>query len=133
MDGVYDVLKLQEEAVTDTGFVCASDSELIFTTERPVIAWLLLGSLKALTKILYGIDVSITIEPVEGDFKRYRYFFTQKHDDESSEEEEDEDIAASKAIVSTAADLKMSPATFCKAFPWHFIMNENLELVQMGL
>lgn len=96
-----------------------------------MIAWLLLGSLKALTKILYGIDVSITIEPVEGDFKRYRYFFTQKHEEESSEEEEEE-VIASKVIPSTVADLKMSPATFCKAFPWHFIMNENLELVQMG-
>lgn len=132
LDGVYDVLKLQEEDVTDTGFVCAGEGELIFTSERPVIAWLLLGSLKALTKILYGIDVSITIEPVEGDFKRYRYFFTQKHEEESSEEEEDEELIASKAIASTVADLKMSPATFCKAFPWHFIMNENLELVQMG-
>lgn len=132
LDGVYDVLKLQEEDVTDTGFVCAGEGELIFTSERPVIAWLLLGSLKALTKILYGIDVSITIEPVEGDFKRYRYFFTQKHEEESSEEEEEEELIASKAVASTVADLKMSPATFCKAFPWHFIMNENLELVQMG-
>ncbi|KAJ6637103.1 Head-specific guanylate cyclase, partial [Pseudolycoriella hygida] len=131
LDGVYDVLKLQEEDVTDTGFVCAGEGELIFTSERPVIAWLLLGSLKALTKTLYGIDVSITIEPVVGEPKMYRYFFTQKHEQESSEEEEDEEII-NKVVPSTVADLKMSPATFCKAFPWHFIMNESLELVQMG-
>ena len=135
LDGVYDVLKLQEEDVSDTGFVCAGEGELIFTSERPVIAWLLLGSLKALTKMLYDVDVSIVIEPVEGDCKRYRYLFRTASDDSSSEDEERETIAtdASRKIVSTMApDLKMNPTTFCKAFPWHFIMNENLELVQMG-
>lgn len=51
--------------MTDTGFVCAGEGELIFTSERPVIAWLLLGSLKALTRMLYKVDVNIKIEPVE--------------------------------------------------------------------
>lgn len=129
LDGVYDVLKFQErdDAVADTadhtGFVCAGPGELIFTTERPVIAWLLLGSMKALTRILYNIDVSIVIEPVEGDSKRYRYLFHLPDDDIKS---------INKTVLSTVADLKISPSTFCKAFPWHFIMNNNLELLQMG-
>lgn len=146
LDGVYDVLKLQEEDVTDTGFVCAGEGELIFTSERPVIAWLLLGSLKALTKQLYDVDVSIVIEPVEGTSKRYRYLFTLpseepssgdeevEEEEEEEEEDEDEDSVETNKIVppGIVPDLKMTPATFCKAFPWHFIMNENLELVQMG-
>lgn len=138
LDGVYDVLKLQEEDNTDIGFVCAGEGELIFTSERPVIAWLLLGSLKALCKILYDIDVSITIEPVEGDAKRYRYLFTLPTDETSSSDEDEEDDAVSQtgkttAAVSAIPDLKMTPATFCKAFPWHFVINENLELIQMGM
>lgn len=137
LDGVYDVLKLQEEDISDTGFVCAGEGELIFTSERPVIAWLLLGSLKALTKQLYDIDVSIVIEPVEGTSKRYRYLFTLPSEEPSSEEDEDEEedsIETNKTVPpGIVPDLKMTPATFCKAFPWHFIMNENLELVQMGI
>lgn len=127
LDGVHDVLKLQEQDGTDTDFICAGEGELIFTTERPVIAWLLLGSLKALTRILYNVDVSVVIEPIEGDSKCYRYLFT--HPDDVAEEDEDETV---KPLSSNLADLKMNPATFCKAFPWHFFMNENLELVQMG-
>lgn len=130
LEGVHDVLKLQEDGQTDTDFICADEGELIFTTERPVIAWLLLGSLKALTRILYNIDASIIIEPIEGDSKCYRYLFTlpdQKKDTMRIPERE-EDIVASI----TATDLKMSPATFCKAFPWHFIMNSDLEIIQMG-
>lgn len=132
LDGVYDVLKLKDEDDTDTGFVCAGEGELIFTSERPVIAWLLLGSMKALTKMLYDVDVSIVIEPVEGDPRRYRYLFTQPAADEIKRElvEGLEDVA--EEVATAKPDLKMNPATFCKAFPWHFVMNENLELVQIG-
>ncbi|XP_037947861.1 head-specific guanylate cyclase-like [Teleopsis dalmanni] len=129
LDGVYDVLKLQEEDVTDTGFVCAGDGELIFTSERPVIAWLLLGSLKALTKMLYNVQVNIKIEPVESDARRYRYLFSTGRESLKSNELIK---AEPRNNSSNAADMSMNSGTFCKAFPWHFIMNENLELVQLG-
>lgn len=128
LDGVHDVLKLQDESVNDTDFICADEGELIFTTERPVIAWILLGSLKALTRILYDVDASIVIEPIENDSKCYRYLFTL-HDDESIQPKVKE---TPSPVVSKTADLKMNPQTFCKAFPWHFIMNDDLELIQMG-
>lgn len=131
LEGVHDVLKLQEDGQTDTDFICADEGELIFTTERPVIAWLLLGSLKALTRILYDIDASIVIEPIEGDPKCYRYLFTLPGQDKLKATEVEHDIAAPLTSI-TATDLKMSPTTFCKAFPWHFIMNEELEMIQMG-
>lgn len=153
LDGVYDVLKLRDAdaAAEDdlailgeeggpesapavrhledgTGFVCAAAGELIFTTQRPVVAWLLLGSLKALSKALYGVDVSIVVEPVEGDPNCYRYLFTSEEETQKAAEAARRDVRA----ATMAPDLKMSPVTFCKAFPWHFIMNRKLELVQMG-
>lgn len=128
LEGVHDVLKLQEDGCTDTDFICADEGELIFTAERPVIAWLLLGSLKALTRILYNIDASITIEPIEGDPKCYRYLFLLP----DSELEKAAAIELEAMPKDTATDLKMNPTTFCKAFPWHFIMNEQLDIVQMG-
>ncbi|XP_039490061.1 head-specific guanylate cyclase [Drosophila santomea] len=139
LDGVYDVLKLQEEDVTDTGFVCAGEGELIFTSERPVIAWLLLGSLKALTRMLYKVDVNIKIEPVEGDARRYRYLFSLVKDN-SQTMLMGRPTSVSKTIPETvqrsnssnASDLQMNSSSFCKMFPWHFIMNEQLELVQLG-
>lgn len=114
--------------------MCAGEGELIFTSERPVIAWLLLGSLKALTRILYEVNVNIKIEPVEGDNRRYRYLFKMANEPSAVEEKEPESkLAGQRNISASAADLKMNSTTFCKAFPWHFIMNENLELVQLGI
>ncbi|XP_075149054.1 guanylate cyclase 1 soluble subunit alpha 2 [Haematobia irritans] len=136
LDGVYDVLKFQEEEdSSDTGFVCAGDGELIFTSERPVIAWLLLGSLKALTRILFKVQVNIKIEPVEGDNRRYRYLFSlakDGHAKETTVATKTDDLPAQRSNSTNAADLAMNSSTFCKAFPWHFIMNEDLELVQLG-
>lgn len=140
LDGVYDVLKLQDEAESATGFVCAGEGELIFTAEKPVVAWLLLGSLKALTRMLYNVNVNIKIEPVEGESRRYRYFFSLAPSTEATSVVEEilkENVEENQQRLhpkssSNAADLCMSSQTFCKAFPWHFIMNENLELVQLG-
>lgn len=139
LDGVYDVLKLQEEDESATGFVCAGEGELIFTAEKPVVAWLLLGSLKALTRMLYNVNVNIKIEPVERESRRYRYFFSLASSSESTSVEEEtlkESVVEHHRLhpkpSSDAADLCMSSQTFCKAFPWHFIMNEKLELVQLG-
>lgn len=135
LDGVYDVLKLQEEESTDTDFVCAAEGELIFTSERPVIAWLLLGSLKALINSLYGINASVTIQPVEGDLKRYRYLFSVTDENVSATVKTVEQAVSKypqRSISNYPNDLIMGAATFCKAFPWHFVIDENLNLVQLG-
>lgn len=133
LESVHDVLKAHNEGVTDTDFICAGDGELIFTSERPVIAWLLLGSLKALIKILYEVDASIVIEPIEGDTKCYRYLFTLPEQPKTAKEEVGiEPQPGPSSIESTAVDYKMNPISFCRAFPWHFIMNKDLEIIQMG-
>ena len=116
--------------------MCAGDGELIFTSERPVIAWLLLGSLKALTRMLYNVNVHIKIEPVEGDSRRYRYLFTIADETVATTPVDVEPVILEskmhRGISTNAEDLKIDMITFCKQFPWHFIMNENLELVQLG-
>lgn len=127
LDGVYDVLKLQEEDLSDTGFICAGEGELIFITERPVIAWLLLGSLKALCKTLYNAEPKIEMEPTDGEAQQYRYLFTGLERQKSPVP-----TILQRTASPLSADLKMSNTTFCKAFPWHFIMNEELEFLQLG-
>lgn len=126
LDGVYDVLKLQEEDLTETGFVCSGEGELIFTSERPVIALLLLGSLQALCKTLYNAEPKIDMESIEGEVQRYRYLFT------GLERQRKTPVSPGRTTSPLSADLKMSNTTFCKAFPWHFFMNEELEFVQLG-
>jgi guanylate cyclase soluble subunit alpha len=127
LDGVYDVLKLQEEDLTDTGFVCASENELIFSSDRIAVAYLLLGSLQHLSKMLYKTECSIQMEPIEGSVQRFRFLF--KIDDA----EKVQPTIVPRSVSSNPSDLQMTNSTFCQMFPWHFIMDENLDLLQIGI
>lgn len=53
----------------------------------------------------------------------------QKSKDENSEQSEASAIATSTKVT----DLKIGVASFCKAFPWHFVTDKRLELVQLGM
>lgn len=85
--------------------------------------------------MLYNVHVNIKIEPVEGDSRRYRYLFSVVHEPSTVRRNELTklpDLPVQRSNSINAADLSIDMSTFCKAFPWHFIMNENLELVQLG-
>lgn len=80
LDGVHDVLKYQEhvhEFDQDTeAFVCTVTSEdniqLDFTTDRPAVAYLLVGSLKAIAKILYTTQAEVTVSQNQQDARHFR-------------------------------------------------------------
>ncbi|KAH0999967.1 hypothetical protein HUJ04_008200 [Dendroctonus ponderosae] len=83
LDGVHDVLKYQENSndedhpESEAAFICNalddSHLHLDFTTERPAVAYLLVGSLKAVAKILYFTDVEITMTRSSDDKRHFRY------------------------------------------------------------
>lgn len=79
LDGVHDVLKYQEdaeEADHEAAFICTTCEDYIlldFTTERPSVAYLLVGSLRALGRILYNTEVEITIAHSSEDSRNFRY------------------------------------------------------------
>lgn len=129
LDGVYDVLKLQEEDVTDTGFVCASENELIFTSDRIAVAYLLLGILQNLSRKLFGVECSISMEQIEGPVQKFRYLI-KIEENESPQNLQPEVVH--RTVSTNANDLQMNNSSFCNMFPWHFIIDENLDLLQIG-
>ncbi|XP_049826042.1 head-specific guanylate cyclase [Aethina tumida] len=135
LDGVHDVLKYQEsqsDVQESETFSCTATSydnlQLDFTTERPAIAYLLAGSLKAIAKILYDTDAEITVTREESDGIHYSYKIERTY---TSIDYFDQDQDC-KTYSDNVSDLRMGVATFCKAFPWHFIIDKKMELVQLG-
>lgn len=66
-----------------------------------------------------------------------RFTITPYKDEE--EDSDESDIVTAPPVISraprqssSACDLQMGVASFCKAFPWHFVMDRRLELVQLG-
>lgn len=87
LDGVHDVLKYQEgshEVDHETeAFICTTSDEslrLDFTTERPAVAYLLVGSLKAIARQLYftSADVAVTQNPQDSrHFRQVSFYFAE--------------------------------------------------------
>ena len=42
-------------------------------------------------------------------------------------------VTYSCPLSHNATDLQMGMASFCKAFPWHLVVDRNLDVVQLGM
>ena len=68
----------------------------------------------------------------------HRYRITPEHYSQQlmpEIDDDDFDVVAPQIhpLSLEAADLRMGVASFCKAFPWHFVVDRQLELVQLGV
>nr|CAD7424003.1 unnamed protein product [Timema monikensis] len=134
LDGVHDVLQDEAPRGSENGaaFVCAASSsgtiQLHFATEKRAVALLLVGSLRSIARLLYGTQTSINV--VDGEQpNKYRYLIEPSV---PSTESCSDNLGDVPTLSTHAGDLKMGMASFCKAFPWHFIVDRRLEMVQLG-
>ncbi|XP_066257078.1 head-specific guanylate cyclase [Euwallacea similis] len=139
LDGVHDVLKYQQNTSdgdhpeTEAAFVCNAVDDfnlhLDFTTERPPVAYLLAGSLKALAKKLYSTEVEITMTQNFDDKRHFRYHIHKLHLSLGNGTLHRE---GTRKFSGEIDSLPVGIRTFCRAFPWHFVIDRKLELVQLG-
>ncbi|XP_026330207.1 head-specific guanylate cyclase [Hyposmocoma kahamanoa] len=143
LDSVHDVLHDQDDAQKDetveyeAAFVCSTSQEgkieLHLTTESEPVAYMLVGSLRAIANKLYDTRANIRLMSYTNDPRRFRYEINATQCQKSKEENcEAFSEAVSVASSSNVTDLRIGVASFCKAFPWHFVTDRRLELVQLG-
>ncbi|KAJ8720755.1 hypothetical protein PYW08_006220 [Mythimna loreyi] len=143
LDSVHDVLHDQDDVQKDetmeyeANFVCTTSQEgkiqLHLTTESEPVAYILVGSLKSIARLLYDTQTDIRLTSYTNDPRRFKYEINavplhQKSKDSDCELSEASSIATSTKVT----DLRIGVASFCKAFPWHFVTDKRLELVQLG-
>ncbi|XP_072756824.1 guanylate cyclase 1 soluble subunit alpha 2 [Anoplolepis gracilipes] len=139
LDGVNDVVQHQSGSDTEAEFVCIATPEALelhFTTDHPSIAYLLVGSLKGIARQFYNdkADVYILPDPYNTKFFRYRITPERYSSEQLDADVDNYDVSSAFRPLSTeATDLRMGVASFCKAFPWHFVVDRQLELVQLGV
>ncbi|XP_046432246.1 head-specific guanylate cyclase isoform X2 [Neodiprion fabricii] len=148
LDGVNDVVQHQSGSENEAEFVCTDNRgalELHFTTEHPPVAYLLVGSLKGIARQFYNDKADVRVLPDAYNSKFFRYRITPERyektagnepddEEEDEEEEDDRDVVSGgfEPLSKHASDLMVGVTSFCKAFPWHFVVDRRLELVQLG-
>ncbi|KAL0125997.1 hypothetical protein PUN28_004814 [Cardiocondyla obscurior] len=138
LDGVNDVVQHQSGSDAEAEFVCIATPEALelhFTTDHPSIAYLLVGSLKGIARQFYNDKADVYILPDPYNTKFFRYRITPERYSEQLGADDDSDLVSStfRPLSTEATDLRMGVASFCKAFPWHFVVDRQLELVQLGV
>ncbi|XP_076621195.1 guanylate cyclase 1 soluble subunit alpha 2 isoform X1 [Colletes latitarsis] len=141
LDGVNDVVQHQSGSEAEAEFVCIATPEAIelhFTTDHPSVAHLLVGSLKGIARQFYNDNANVYIQPDPYNTKFFRYCIIPErysgHLLVDSEIDNLDTIATPFRPLSTeASDLRMGVGSFCKAFPWHFVVDRQFELVQLGV
>ncbi|XP_076274488.1 guanylate cyclase 1 soluble subunit alpha 2 isoform X2 [Rhynchophorus ferrugineus] len=139
LDGVHDVLKYQEDIndgehpETEAAFVCnASDDTdlyLEFTTEKSAVGHLLVGSLKSIARILYTDRIEVVTSRCWEAKGQFKYHIRRMDSDSRNGTDR---VTSPLGDSPTSDSLPMSISTFCRAFPWHFVIDRRLELVQLG-
>ncbi|XP_075235002.1 guanylate cyclase 1 soluble subunit alpha 2 [Lycorma delicatula] len=135
LDGVLDVIQGQDnDHQVTSAFVCGAPGtgslELRLTTERIPVAYLLRGALKAVANVFYQTNATIIFQPDLHDPKQFRYQISTKDDED--EADVITPLQQPASLSTLAVDLRIGVATFCKAFPWHFIIDRKLEIAQLG-
>ncbi|KAL6256937.1 hypothetical protein P5V15_011872 [Pogonomyrmex californicus] len=138
LDGVNDVVQHQSGSDTEAEFVCIATPEALelhFTTDHPSIAYLLVGSLKGIARQFYNDKADVYILPDPYNTKFFRYRITPERYSGQLDVDDDYDVVSPtfRPLSTKATDLRMGVASFCKAFPWHFVVDRQLELVQLGV
>ena len=142
LDGVNDVVQHQSGSEAEAEFVCIATPEAIelhFTTDHPSIAYLLVGSLKGIARQFYNDNANVYILPDPYNTKFFRYRITPERYSQHLvvDSEIDDNLvtvtSTFRPLSTEATDLRMGVASFCKAFPWHFVVDRQLELVQLGV
>ncbi|KAK9497083.1 hypothetical protein O3M35_004460 [Rhynocoris fuscipes] len=124
LDGVLQ--SLQSSATSELHTTLYSDisneTEIlveIYESSAPKIH-LICGALTAVAENLYSTNIKIDVTNDEDIFRV---------------DEDNDDVITkncTKNLSNLPNDLPMGTDTFCKAFPWHFIIDKELEFVQLG-
>ena len=136
---LYTILRIHEHVVNVyliTCFRCSQreDGALIlhYYSERQGLEYMVIGIVKSVARKLENKEVNVEIITTQGEFlpDHVQFLVTTKSYDDSKTDgdshSEDEDFGFFDN------EPRISPASFCKAFPFHLMINRDMKVVQAG-
>ncbi|XP_049792537.1 head-specific guanylate cyclase-like [Schistocerca nitens] len=124
-------LEGQEQTPTQT------QTQLTVSTASRAGAHLLAGSLRGVARLVYdtAVDVSVSSGDEPGVYRILVTTFAEASEQPADVEETaaDADTAAEREAPSTCASaLPLPVRSFCRAFPWHLVLDAEMRLTQLG-
>ncbi|XP_052868356.1 guanylate cyclase soluble subunit beta-1 [Anopheles cruzii] len=125
LDALHDHLGTLYPGMRAPSFRCTeTDGQLVlhYYSERPGLEHIVIGIVKAVASKLHGVDVEIKIIQRKERSDHIQFLITEISGPE---------IADHNSLLLPLEPM-ISPATFCKIFPFHLMFDRNMHIVHAG-
>ncbi|CAM1304733.1 GUCY1B3 (predicted), partial [Pycnogonum litorale] len=132
LDALHDHLATIYPGMRAPSFRCTrrpEDGALIvhYYSEREGLEHIVIGLVKAIAQKLHGSDVEVTILQRKDETCDHVQLLVIEQESQKSDQVEDVD-----EVEMMSAENLISPATFCRAFPFHLMFDKELVIHQSG-
>ncbi|CAH1393914.1 unnamed protein product, partial [Nezara viridula] len=114
----------------DEGEVDGPKIIMNFMTNKPSAGYFLLGSLKAVANRVYNCNADFDLSITEEKEQSYNFSYILQNNVRKIEEEEPLDFLRNSELPE---DLPIPVASFCEIFPWHLVLDDKLDIIQLGI
>ncbi|XP_054168023.1 guanylate cyclase soluble subunit beta-1-like [Oppia nitens] len=139
LDALHDHLATIYPGMRAPSFRCTEDPAtghliLHYYSEREGLEPIVIGIVKAVANKLHGTDVDVTVIKTKDDGCDHVQFQIIQKAKTGQTADKTPVIDGQKAVDSLlSAENRISPLTFCKAFPFHLVFDKNLVVRQAGI
>ncbi|CAF4951925.1 unnamed protein product [Pieris macdunnoughi] len=130
LDGLHDHLGTLYPGMRAPSFRCTERPEdgalvLHYYSDRPGLEHIVIGIVKTVTSKLHNTEVQVEILKTKEECDHVQYLITETSTGRGTAPEMTE-------IRTLSKEPKVSPATFCRVFPFHLMFDRELNIVQAG-
>lgn len=129
LDALHDHLATIYPGMQAPSFRCTDGKDgliLHYYSDRPGLEPIVVGIVKAVAKNLHNSEVDVIVTKTKEDCDHVQFTIREKS----------QGILLSRAKNQTVDQMslepKISPATFCRAFPFHILFDTNMRITQTG-
>ena len=133
LDTLHDHLQSVYPGMRAPSFSCTERPQdgatiLHYYSEREGLEYIVIGLVKTVAKKLYDSEVDVEIYKTKADgIDHVQFLITSK---ETNEQKESGNIESFESTF--CKEPKISPDSFCKAFPFHLMFDRNMQIMQAG-
>ncbi|XP_026473245.1 guanylate cyclase soluble subunit beta-1 [Ctenocephalides felis] len=132
LDALHDHLGTLYPGMRAPSFRCTERPEdgaliLHYYSDRPGLEHIVIGIVKTVASKLHSTEVTVEILKTKEECDHVQFLIKETSSTSSTAR-----VQESAEIETLSQEQKISPATFCKVFPFHVLFDRNLRVTQAG-
>lgn len=103
-----------------------------FYTSRSNLLEYYAGIVLGISRHLFSREATVSVTRSNTPGSLHNYFTIDASDDNKTSSQTCKICSPQESISENPSDSKIGTATFCKTFPFHFVLDKNLDIIQIG-